>query len=229
MARPYGIVYLITNLLNEKYYVGQTTGTLSYRWSVHKSEARKRAKSYLHKAIARYGEANFAIRALAEASGRDELNNLEKIWVLATRASNPEFGYNLTSGGDFGGFPNETTRRKMSVAARARVTDESLARWRAMLESQKGQKFSAEHKRNLSAANKGKSPSELCRQRVAEANRKRVVSPETRAKLRAAAAKANLIRWNKELHPDTRHKIREASLRNIAGRRRDKLGRLIAS
>jgi hypothetical protein len=40
-SKPFGVVYLITNTVNGKVYVGQTTVGVSKRWKGHKDEARK--------------------------------------------------------------------------------------------------------------------------------------------------------------------------------------------
>lgn len=37
-----GIIYLITNLLNGKAYIGKTVSRLRVRWTKHRCEARKR-------------------------------------------------------------------------------------------------------------------------------------------------------------------------------------------
>lgn len=50
-------------------------------------------------------------------------------------------------------------------------------------------------RQKLSLSNKGKRPSIACIASVSRANRTRVVSESTRAKLRAAALKGNAVRW----------------------------------
>jgi group I intron endonuclease len=63
-----GIIYLITNNINGKKYVGQTTTPLSYRFTNHKSDARNNRGYYLASAIRKYGEDNFKIEALFECN-----------------------------------------------------------------------------------------------------------------------------------------------------------------
>jgi len=189
--KPFGSVYMVTNVLNGMYYIGQTQKRVSTRWAIHKSEARKRPRQYFHKAIARYGESNFDWQILGLACDGESLNALESMWIALFQSNQREIGYNLTSGGEGLKNPSEATRQKMRDAARG----QDLSRLHAKAGWAKGKRFTAEHKSNLSKANKGTKPSALCLQRVGEANRRRVVSPETRVKLQAAAAKANFVRW----------------------------------
>lgn len=93
-----GIIYLITNRINGKMYVGQTTTPLSYRFTNHKSDARNNRGYYLASAIRRYGEENFTISVILECNECDlNINEIEQIKLLNTKAPN---GYNLTDGGD---------------------------------------------------------------------------------------------------------------------------------
>ena len=186
----FGIVYVASNLRNGKVYVGQTTRSLANRWSVHKSEAKRRARSYFHKAIVKHGADVFAVDEVAIATDQGQLDRLESLWIVALAANQRGYGYNLSIGGEHP-KPTAEVKRKLSDAAKLRDHSKlhAAAGWA------KGKHFSNDHKRNLSIANKGNKPSIGCRRAVAEANRKRVYSDETRAKLRLAAAKANMARW----------------------------------
>ena len=50
-SKPFGVVYLITNTVNGKVYVGQTINGLSKRWKGHKNDVRKGSQNPLHRAI----------------------------------------------------------------------------------------------------------------------------------------------------------------------------------
>lgn len=65
MIRPFGEVYLLTNTVNGKQYVGQTTRGAKYRWRDHQHDAKRRGnKSVLGRAIRKYGATSFTITVL---------------------------------------------------------------------------------------------------------------------------------------------------------------------
>lgn len=89
----FGIVYLITNLLDGKKYVGQTTRTLEERFSEHSE-----ADSLLGRAIQRDGAENFSREVLAECETPEELDAQEKFYIKKLDCKHPK-GYNNTDGG----------------------------------------------------------------------------------------------------------------------------------
>lgn len=60
-----GIVYRITNNINNKVYIGITTILLKRRWSAHKRDDKK-LKYPLYKSIRKYGIDNFMIKPTLE-------------------------------------------------------------------------------------------------------------------------------------------------------------------
>ena len=92
-----GIVYLITNKVNGKKYVGQTTKSIEQRWKEH-CYSNPTRKFLLHKAIAKYGVENFEIEQLAVAPFVQALDDLERFHIKDQKSLAP-IGYNLESGG----------------------------------------------------------------------------------------------------------------------------------
>lgn len=95
-------IYLITNQINEKRYVGQTVVGLKKRFARHISDAKAGEKFYLHRAIRKYGPDRFTVSLLATAKDQKDqkdLDRLETFWIkmLSTRSPN---GYNSTDGGE---------------------------------------------------------------------------------------------------------------------------------
>jgi group I intron endonuclease len=109
-------IYLITNLINNKMYVGQTKSTLKRRFNQH---CEPKIKTAMGMAIQKYGRENFSIVILQDdITELDELNILEKKYIkdLGTMVPN---GYNVEEGGK--SFPmSEATKRKISIANKGR-------------------------------------------------------------------------------------------------------------
>jgi group I intron endonuclease len=95
------IIYLITNLVNLKIYVGKTAQNLHDRWLEHISKSRsKKKQEYLYRAMRKTGVENFHIQEIAVATTVEQLNELEKLWIFILRSNDPKIGYNMTSGGE---------------------------------------------------------------------------------------------------------------------------------
>lgn len=94
-----GYIYKVTNTINGKVYVGQTTRDVSSRWKNHISEARyprQQDNSILHKAMRKYGENAFAVEEL-EQCDNDMLDDREQYWIQQYDSAN--VGYNISLGG----------------------------------------------------------------------------------------------------------------------------------
>lgn len=93
IEKKVGCVYCIENTLNGKRYIGITTRTIKERFVEH-----CKAKSYIGKAIRKYGVENFKLYELAVANSREELCNLEVYYI--EKYNTFKNGYNQTIGGD---------------------------------------------------------------------------------------------------------------------------------
>jgi group I intron endonuclease len=104
-------VYLITNTISGKRYVGQTITSLEARWNQHKKIA---SCTYLHAAIKKHGEENFSIEAICEPPTVELMNEIEAEYIERYNTLSPT-GYNLTKGG---AAPRHhaDTRKKMSLS-----------------------------------------------------------------------------------------------------------------
>lgn len=90
------MIYLITNKLDGKRYIGKTTQTIEQRWYQHCKNADYGHNTYLYKAIRKYGKDNFHIQFLCEGLDKEEIRLIADI--------RPE--YNMTTGGDGGDTSN---------------------------------------------------------------------------------------------------------------------------
>lgn len=93
-------IYKITNLVNQKIYVGQSN-FIERRWAQHKSpyEQQRFSDKPLYKAFKKYGIENFTFEILEECP-IELLNQREKYWISKLHTLCHESGYNVTSGGD---------------------------------------------------------------------------------------------------------------------------------
>ena len=93
-------IYKITNLKNNKVYIGQSTD-IKARWNNHKLELKKNIhkNSHLQNAFNKYGEEAFEFRILEETF-EENLDNAEEYWINYFDSTNPRKGYNLKYGGN---------------------------------------------------------------------------------------------------------------------------------
>lgn len=108
----YGTIYKITNLINGKQYVGQTTNSVLNRFADHCSEKRNR---HISNAIKQYGKENFKVEEIATAFDKESLNNLEIYFVEKFNTMFPN-GYNHRAGGNQNGVCSQELKRKISKA-----------------------------------------------------------------------------------------------------------------
>lgn len=96
-----GFIYKITNLINDKKYIGKTTLTIEARWKKHCYEVyRNRVQYTLYKAMRKYGIENFSIEEIEEVED-SKLDEREKYWIQYFNSySGNEQGYNDTYGGE---------------------------------------------------------------------------------------------------------------------------------
>lgn len=90
-----GHIYVITNNLNGKQYVGQTSRDIYTRFDEHCYD--KRSTSHIHNAIQKYGVSNFSIKEL-ETVDLTLLDQREQYWT--EQLDTYRNGYNNNIGGD---------------------------------------------------------------------------------------------------------------------------------
>lgn len=177
----HGYVYLITNTVNGKVYVGQTTGSVEERWKQHVL-ASGRINYRLYYAIRKYGADKFCLETIAACSDQASLDKTEDLYILISQGLRQDKGYNLKRGGRTGKLSEETCR-KMSAAHKGKPKSEAhrLAMepvWEARrqnpvsmsgennpfygrkhspetLAKMCGREFSVEHRKNIGLAHAG--------------------------------------------------------------------------
>ena len=92
-----GRIYKITNLINNKVYIGQTIQSLKLRWQEHCQNINNgNYQMVIKRAIHKYGKENFTIEEI-EICDSSILNEREKYWIDYYNSFKE--GYNSTLGG----------------------------------------------------------------------------------------------------------------------------------
>lgn len=144
----YGYVYITTNLINNKQYIGK-----------HKSksftENYKGSGKLLWKAINKYGVENFKVELMEECFSAEELNSREIYWINYYNAVNSEKFYNLKNGGD-GGFAPHSGISHPLYGKRGKLSPNYGKKHKhphgkipAISESKRGKKWYNDGQRNL--------------------------------------------------------------------------------
>lgn len=110
MKEPYGFIYITTNNINGKQYIGQ-----------RKIQNRSEDKTYLgsgiafYNAIKKYGRENFTREIIEYAYSKDELDDLEEYHIQTNNATKSDRFYNVHGGGcggsKFEGWSEERLNR----------------------------------------------------------------------------------------------------------------------
>lgn len=196
-------IYLITNLVNSKQYVGQTCKTVEWRWKRHR-EARGYSRSVLHQAIRKYGADSFRVETIATGCSFNCLNYVEQQAIKEYGTLVPA-GYNLKIGGG-NGLAHPLTKKKMSEA-RKRLPPASAETREKLSRALKGRVFSSEHRAKLSIAFKGNQRAKGVKKtdeekaRISAMNKGRKMSPEfcenQRQRMIGTKFMLGKIPWNK--------------------------------
>ena len=109
------IIYLITNLITSKVYIGKTKTNLKKR--ANNGEGYKGC-SYLYNAIQKYGWDKFTHEIIMELKDYDDeilVGYWEDYYIKVFDSKNPEVGYNLKDGGSDGNFSKESNEELKDI------------------------------------------------------------------------------------------------------------------
>ena len=106
------IIYVLTNTVNGKQYVGKTKLTAQKRFNTHIRDSKAGSELALHRAIRKHGSDAFLVEQVDTALDKEELKEKERMWV--TKLNTFGEGYNMTPGGDGHGHKlSEETKEKI--------------------------------------------------------------------------------------------------------------------
>ena len=93
-----GFIYMITNDINDKKYIGLTSGAVCARWDKHRRNAESGIDYAIYRAMRAHGLEHFSISVIEEEHDFAILCKREQYWINFYDAYNK--GYNETLGGE---------------------------------------------------------------------------------------------------------------------------------
>lgn len=159
--KPIGWIYLTTNIVNGKIYVGK-----------HEiSNDKKLNATYIgsgtlfKRAFDKYGEENFKRKILRLCYSLHELRIWEHVYIVKYKSTDRSIGYNIAKGdvntSEYNPAKLPEVRKKMSLKKKGKPS------------SFKGKKLSEEAKKKISERNKGRKMSDNFRERMREIGKRR--------------------------------------------------------
>lgn len=117
-------VYMHKNKINNKVYIGQTRTSVNNRWQDGKGY---KGCTLFERAINKYGWDNFEHIIVASNLTKEESCQMEKDLIALYESTNPQKGYNISTGGESGhtGVPmSKEAREKISIANKGKIVSE---------------------------------------------------------------------------------------------------------
>lgn len=127
MRTRYYQVYKHTNKINKKVYIGITGQNWQRRW-----KTKYKANKFFHSAILKYGEENFDHEVLFEHLIKEEAQQKEIELIAEYKSNDPEYGYNLSSGGESHNgcigmhYQTEESKAKISATHKGKVIPQDV-------------------------------------------------------------------------------------------------------
>ena len=219
IENPYGFVYITTNLVNGKRYLGQKTMNSYRNWKDYLGSG-----TQIRKAIKKYGRKNFYKTIVCFCYSQEELNKVESDLSVFLNGVEDDGWYNLVyGGGSTNGWhhsekvredqrerskklwKNEEFRQKFSEFAKARTGEKNSNYGNHKLAGENnpnyGKHASLETRAKISEANKN--ISEEKRKKLSEAAKERFKNEEYRQRLRD-------MNIGRKMSEESKEKLRES-------------------
>lgn len=232
----YGYVYLTTNLVNGKRYVGQKKS------DVFLYEKYLGSGKSLKLAVEKYGKENFKVELIEWCESKEQLDDREKYWINYYNACKSRNFYNIAIGGEGGDITLGYTEDEYKLFCEKSKSSKNVLVHKGNLESKieqcdlelylsngwemgisdlhrqnmsksrvgiKHKPHSEETKRKIGESQKGKIISEESRRKMSEKQRGKIISQETKEKLsKSMSGKGNPM-YGKHHTEETKKRISE--------------------
>ena len=204
-------IYTITNLIDGKSYVGQSSYDYKKRFIDHRFLLKKGKHSNIHlqRAWNKYGSENFEFKVIIQDIPEDWLDLSERGWILFHKMTTG--CYNLESGGHMSKHASEETKQKLRISHLGKKSSEETRK--KISDALTGKKCSEETRHKLSLANAGRRPAEAAIQAAATYHRGKKLSQEHRNNISKALLGDPRLRSNLGKHhsEEQKRKISEAN------------------
>ena len=155
---------------NGKVYIGITSQPLKNRWRYGKGY---KNNIYITRAINKYGWENVKHKVLNGTFTRKEANEVEKRLVSKYKSNNPNFGYNITAGGDgqlgHTHTLSEEAKQKISKGNKGKTRTQEMKEHQSKM--MRGRKLSKEVIEQMSKSHIGLKQSEACKEKIRQASK----------------------------------------------------------
>lgn len=141
------LIYSITNTVNGKIYIGQTTKTLDERIKNHHNSMTSGKDTHLYRAMRKYGWDKFHFQVITHAHSKEDLDALEEYYIK--KFDSIRHGYNMAKGGSTNAMDSEIVAEKHRKKMRTKAVREKISRSMKLSYEKRGG-ATAEHKKHLS-------------------------------------------------------------------------------
>jgi len=112
----YGVIYSITNKIDNKVYIGQSIHKDVFKYRYDYNIYKSTNNPHLKRAISKYGIENFELNECIDtAYSKEHLDELEVYHINKFNSTNDNYGYNLKLGGANGKL-NQEVKDKISLS-----------------------------------------------------------------------------------------------------------------
>jgi len=110
-------VYKITNIINNKIYIGQTITTIKKRWDSHiRASCLDKPTMLISLAIKKFGLEYFSIEEIDRSKNINDINIKEIYWINFYNSRHNDIGYNVSRGGG-----NSINKKKYQLVSKNQV------------------------------------------------------------------------------------------------------------